>query len=189
MHFLQQCYWGDLMKVFFDKQLYSDITKLSLYDAKENIMLIGAKRNGDSLETDPKTFKWFCPEELKAQTEDNAIVSEKTMVKNVSNIISKGYNSVIMIHTHPCKTDIEDWLFASLSEEDLNAAKNVELICELQGARFFAGVSTCNGVYFWMLDPKSYKPIQLDCYIDGVNVTKKVPTTLQEIVVKLQNTK
>lgn len=175
------------MRVSIDKQLYSDITSLSYIDELENVMLIGAIQSGENIDTSVQTFKWFCPAELKTQTGSNAVVKETDMAKGIKDILDLGYNTIIMIHTHPCKEEVEDWVYASLSEDDLTAAKNVEFMCNLQGANFYVGVSTCNAVYFWRLDNRSLKPIQMECYVENENVTKKVPTSLKEIVEQMQN--
>lgn len=176
-----------MKKINFERFMYNNISKLAYYDDLENLMLIGADYDGEFINAKSSTFKWFTQSELKEQTAESAVVSEQTMAKSIKEILNRGADAIIMIHTHPCKTKEEDWLYASLSDEDFTASKNVELMCNLQNLDYYAGVATCEGLYFWQLDNKSLKPIQMECYVDGENVTRKVPTTLEEIVRKLQN--
>lgn len=173
------------MKISIDKQLYEDITRLAYFDELENQMLIGGVQIGDTVDTSISTFKWYTPEEFR-EDKNVRIVKETVVAKNLKDLINQGYNTAVMITTHPCKEEKDDWVYASLSNDDIKESKNVGLMCDLQGLNFYSAVATCNGLYFWVLDPKHLKPIQVECEVDGEDVTKKVPSTLKEIVEKMQ---
>ena len=173
------------MKITIDKQLYEDMTKLSYYDELENQMLLGGFQSGDTVDTSVKTFKWYTPDEFR-EDKNVRIVKENVVAKNISDFVEQGYNTIVMITTHPCKEEEDDWVYASLSNDDIHEAKNVQLMCDFHKVNFYAGVATCKALYFWYLDSRSLKPIQVECEVDGENVTKKVPSTLKELIEKMQ---
>ena len=175
------------MKINFERKLYEDIVKLAFYDENENLMFIGADIEGNFANAKSSTFKWFTPKELKIQDADTVMAHVGDVAQAIKEVTNKGADAVIAIFSHPSKEKQEDWVYASLSDDDYRSAKNIELMCNIQGLRFYACVATCERLYFWHLDDKSLKPVQLECYINGINVTKKVPSTLEEIVEKLQS--
>lgn len=175
------------MKINFERKLYEDIAKLSFYDEKENLMFIGADIEGEFVNAKSSTFKWFTPKELKTQDENTVIANVGDVAEAIKQVINKGADAIIAIFTHPSKVKQEDWVYASLSDDDYRSSKNIELMCNIQGLKFYACVATCERLYFWHLDDKSLKPVQLECYVNGANVTRKVPSTLEEIVKKLQS--
>ena len=97
-------------------------------------------------------------------------------------VASLGNDAVILLQTHTCKNDYDDFLYGSLSDTDLINSKKLYLLCSFKNYKFFDGVITGKHIYFWSIDNEYLKPIQVDCYVDGEKVNVKVPTTMQELI-------
>jgi len=176
------------MRINFQKQLYLDLVKRAAIDKDENIMLIGGLTDdNDDIDTVVGTFKWFLPSELITQDEKSASVKKDVLAKSIKNITDQGYDTIVFMHTHPCKTQLDDWLYAPLSPEEIEGQKSIQFMCNMLGAKFFSAVITGGDVYCWQIDPNSNIPTQVDCAINGTVVGKRMPKTFVELLDKLKS--
>lgn len=172
--------------ISIEKKLYEDINGVVLHNPKEQMMLFGGKTVGDSIIISPKSLKWFTENEIIYRDGKYATIDEGLLVRSVLNICNMGYDSIFLIHSHKSENKMEDFLNGSLSNNDLKNSKKIFLICQFKNVKYFDGVSTGKSIYFWSIDNEFLKPVQINCYVDGKEITGRVPNTIQELIDVIQ---
>lgn len=182
---------GDNMqyKIDFDKKLYDSINVVAENNENEQIMLIGGSIVNGHIRVDTNSFKWFNDEEVLHRDNESIDINEETLVKSATNIVKEGYNAIFMIHSHPCKNAYDDFVYGSLSDDDLKNSKKLLLVCQIQNVKYFDGIATGKHIYFWSIDNENLVPIQVPCYVDGELIKTKVPATLSELFSAISRTK
>ena len=168
--------------VKIDKSLYDKVNRVAANNKKEQMMLFGCNIVDDKLIIDSDSIKWFTSDELVYQDDETVEIDEGLLVDKIMELNNKKYNSVIMLHSHPCDTIFDDFLYGSLSEADIVNSKKLLLICRFMNIRYFDGVSTGKHIYFWSIDNDKMLPVQMSCYVDNDLVDSRVPGTIQELV-------
>lgn len=169
--------------VYIDRKTYDNINCIAANNENEQMMVFGGVQDGDKVTIDSSTIKWFSRRELISQDSESVEVDEGVLVQTIMNILARGKcNSIVMVHSHPCATPLDDFLYGSLSSEDIVNSKRLLLICQFMNVKYFDGVSTGSHIYFWSLNNENIVPEQLSCYVDNVLVPSKVPGTIQELV-------
>ena len=171
------------LSVSIEKKFYDNVNMIASKNPKEQMMLVGGRTVGDSVVIDKNSLKWFSSKDLIAQDDESVSIDEGLLVKSIMDISNRGYDSVFMIHSHPCETDFDDYLYGSLSSQDLRNSKKLYLITQFKNIKYFDGISTGKNIYFWSLDNEFLKPTQVSCYVDGKYMASRVPGTIQELVV------
>jgi hypothetical protein len=175
--------------VYVENKLYDGINQLASNNPKEQLMLFGGNTKNGNVYIDFDSIKWFTENELEYNDTESVAIDQKVLVSAIVSLRKRGYDSVIMIHTHPCENDFDDFLYGSLSEEDVGNSKKLLLICQFQNVSFYDGVSTGKSIYFWNINNESLIPKHMDCYVDGKLVEKAVPGTIQELFQMIKSTK
>ncbi len=175
--------------VYVEKRLYDGINQIAANNPKEQMMLFGANYNNGDFRIDFDSIKWFTAKELEAQDEESITIDQKLLVTSIINLRQKGYDSVVMIHTHSCENEFDDFLYGSLSEEDLKTSKKLLLQCQFQHVKYFDGISTGKSIYFWSIDNENLVPVHMDCYVDNKLINKRVPGTIEELFEVIKSAK
>ena len=175
--------------VFVEGKLYDGISQIAANNPKEQMMLFGGNVQNGDLRIDFNSVKWFTEKELEGQDDESVSIDQRLLISSIVNLRKKGYDAVVMIHTHPCENDFDDFLYGSLSEDDLSNSKKLLLICQSQNMHYFDGIATGKSIYFWNIDNESLVPKHMECYVDNVLVNKRVPGTIQELFEVIKTTK
>lgn len=175
--------------VHFNKKLYDGINVVAENNEKEQIMLVGGKVVNGEVLIDSNTLKWFTDREVIYRDSESIDINEGVLVKSAMNIAKMGNGAVIMIHSHPCKTAYDDFIYGSLSEDDLKNSKKLYLISQFQNVKYFDGIATGQHIYIWSIDNENLIPTQVPCYVDEKLIKTKVPATLSELFSAVTRTK
>lgn len=176
-------------KIDFDKKLYDSINVVAENNENEQIMLVGGNIVNDRIHIDSSSFKWFTDKEVIYRDNESIDINEGTLVKSAVNLAKEGYDAVFMVHSHPCENAYDDFVYGSLSDEDLKNSKKLLLVCQIQNVKFFDGIATGKHIYFWSIDNENLIPVQVPCYLDGELIKTKVPATLSELLSVVSRTK
>lgn len=169
--------------VYIDKNTYDSINRVSAFNDNEQMMVFGGVQNGDKITIDSSTLKWFTRRDFIPLDDESFEIDEGALVDTIMNILNKKhYNTIVMIHSHPGVKAYDDFMYGSLSSDDLAKSKRLLLICQFMNVRYYDGVSTGRHIYFWSLDNEKIIPEHLSCYVDNVLVPSKVPGTIKELV-------
>lgn len=167
--------------VYMEKQLYDKINQVAFSNEIEQLMLFGGRIKDNSVNLDSDTIKWFSKNELVYQDGESFEIDEGVLVRSIMSLCEKGYDAVFMIHSHHCDTKFDDFMYGSLSEDDIKNSKRLYLICQFKNIKFFDGIATGQHIYFWSIDNDKMIPTQMSCYIDNELVNSRVPGTIQEL--------
>ena len=164
------------------QRLYDNLNALGLNNKKDQLMIVGAKTTGDSVVIDQSTLKWFTEKELYSNSDEIREININLLINSVNKVTSGENDSVILFHIHPCNENTMDFMYGSMTEDDLRCSKQLYLLCNFKNCKLFDGVITGNHIYFWTIDNEYYKPIKVDCYVDKKKVTNTVPSTVKELL-------
>ncbi len=175
--------------VHFDKKLYDSINVVAENNDKEQIMLVGGKVVNGEVKIDTSSLKWFTDKEVVHRDSESIDINEGVLIKSASNIAKMGNGAIIMIHSHPCKNAYDDFIYGSLSDDDLKNSKKLYLISQFQNVKYFDGIATGQHIYIWSIENENLIPMQVPCYVDGELIKTKVPATLSELFSAVTRTK
>lgn len=175
------------IKVSIDGKLYDNINDIAKFSDKEQIMVVGGKTIGNIVYINRNTLKWFLEKDLVSQDCESASIDQGLLLKSLYNIARAGNDTVFMIHTHPCKTILDDFFYGSLSEEDLKNSKNLCLWGKSHNFRYLDGISTGKDTYFWSVDNDEFLPSQVYSYVDGTLLNNKIPAKIDNLINKFKH--
>lgn len=169
--------------VNIQKKLYDSINNVAFHNPNEQMFILGANNISGIINVDRYSMKWFTDKELTYHDGETLTISENLLVRTIMDISSRGYDSIIMIHSHPgCTNAYDDFLYGSLSDEDIETSKKLLLICQFKNIGYYDGICTGRHIYFWSIDNENMIPRQLNCYVDGNLVRSRVPGTVEELI-------
>lgn len=168
--------------ISIDRKFYDAINGVVKNNSKDQIMVVGGRTVNDNIVVDKSSLKWFTEKELLLKEDGSYTIEEGLLVRVIMDIGKTGHDSVFLIRSHHCENKLDDFLYGSLSSEDLGNSKKMFLICQFQNLQFFDAISTGSNIYFWSIDNEFLKPVQVLCSVDGEILRNKVPDTMQELV-------
>ena len=176
--------WSDIVEksVYIDKKTYDGVNGIAINNKKEQMMLFGGIVEDSAVKIDSNSIKWFTEKELVHHDDESVEIDEGLLVKSIMDLSKNGYDAVFMVHSHPCETTFDDFLYGSLSSQDMVNSKRLYLVCQFQNVKYFDGISTGQHIYFWSIDNDNLTPVQMNVYVDNELVNDKVPGTIQELL-------
>ncbi len=169
-----------MKKINFDESMYKNINGVCQNNKNEQVMFFAGKVENDGVNFLPSTFKWLNNQELD-KNENGTFANETVFAKYVLDMKNKGMDSILMLKSHLCEEGVNDFMFSSLSKEDLESAKKELLIAQFNNVDYYNAISTGKKIYFWSINNNNFTPTPINCYIDGKIVDNKIPSTLQEL--------
>ena len=170
------------LSVSIDKDLYDKVNCIAVNNKKEQMMIFGGKVTGDKIKIDSESIKWFTFEELNYQDDEIVNVDEGMLIDAIMGLNKRGFDSAVVLRSHPCAKASDDFLYGSLSETDIVNSKKLLLICQFMNVRYFDGVATGKNIYFWSIDNEKMLPVQMNCYVGDELVKNRVPGSIKELV-------
>ena len=164
------------------EKLYYNLTSIGHFSEKEQMMVIGGNKIGNCINIDSSSFKWFTDKEILFSDEETVEIDEKLVMKSIMDVANNANNVVVMIHSHPCKSPIDKYVYGILSDSDLENARKLLPFCESKNLYLYDGVITGNQIYFWDIDNSNDLPMQIDCYVDGKLMNNRLPSVENKIL-------
>lgn len=166
--------------IYMDKFLYKYINKIALDNKNEQMMVCGGKTIGNSVVIDYRSFVHFQKNNIVNSDCESVEVSLKELENNIALNYKLGNDTFIMIHSHPCKSNMFEFMFGDLSFEDEENSQKITSICDKYCIDYYDGITTGRKLYFWSTHESEKSPKLLKCYIDGDEVEYNSLTRITE---------
>ena len=174
--------------IYMDKFLYKHINKIALDNKNEQMMLYGGKTIGNSVVVNYKSFVHLQSDNLISSDSESIKVSLKELEKYIIANKQLGNDTFFMTHSHPCKSNMFEFMFGDLSNDDEVISQKIRKVCNKYGLDYIDGITTGRKLYYWSTHDMEKYPKLLKCYIDGIEINynnlTQITEDLEHILIK-----
>ena len=166
--------------IYIDKSLYKHINSIAKENRNEQMMVLGGKTIENTIVVNYRSFVHLQKENLVDSDSESIEVSLKELKKYM--ILNKelGNDTFFMTHSHPCKSDLFEFMFGDLSDEDEVNSEKIRRLCTACELDYIDGITTGRRLYFWSTHDKEKSPKLYDCFVDDVKLDYNNLTQITE---------
>ena len=143
-------------------------------------MVFGGINFEDGIVVLDNTFYHFNNKNLVNNDAESIEINVNLLKHSMIALKKIGCDTFFMTHSHPCKSNMLEFMFGDLSDEDEVNSNYLRSICSKYNLEYYDGISTGKRLYFWSTLDKEKAPILMDCYANLKKVKYNPLTSITE---------